>query len=171
MPTNQRNFALVYAVNTTSASIVIPTPKTGLVGPTDGLIAAPRVSDSAGNASGVDNNVELQFFGVGANGNAATARITAWRQVSKLWVPKPLLLLTLTGGTQTGVAATEILNTSTFATTIALSGSAFTSAYELVSPGDNSIASVKIDFCGAAFIQVDFAKGTWTDCNAIAATF
>lgn len=171
MATQQRNFSLVYAVNTTAVSITTPVPKTGLVGPTDGLIAAPRVADSAGNASGVDNSVLLAFFGTGANGNAATARITGWRQVTKLWVPTTMLVLTLTGGTQTGVAATEILNTQTFATTIALSGSAPTSAYEIDSLGDNSVATVKIDFAGAQYIQVDFAKGTWTDCNAIAATF
>lgn len=141
--------------------------------------AAPSGNDVAGmtvdDATGLDN-IALVFFGVGASTNTATAKIIGWRQISAggganaLWVPVPLLALNLTLGTQTGVAGCVVDNTHLFVTTITAS-TAYTSANEIISPGDNSPALVKVDTFGCQYVQVQLAVGTATSINAMLAQF
>jgi len=156
--TGQQTFTRLYAANVSAASITNPIPQ--LARPTgDGVIDASL------------DNVSLVFFGTVSGGSqTATARVTGWRKTGSLWIPVPLLALSLTFGTQTGVASADVDNNQKFVTTITAS-TAFTTANEIISPGDNTIAEVKVDFHGCQFIQVDLAKGTCTDINALVSTF
>jgi hypothetical protein len=163
--TQQRHLsAALYSDNVIGSSITAPVPKSAQ--PSGNGIIDPQLTGS--NLS--PNNIGLIFFGVGSNTNTATARITGWKQISSLWIPIPLLALSLTFGTQVGVAGTDILNTQNFVSTITAS-TAFTSANEIISPADGTIALVKFDAFGCRLIQVDLAIGNCTSLNAAAFGF
>ena len=160
-------FNTLYAANVTASSITAPVPHAAT--PSGNGIINPLI-DSVGAAFDL---ALLAFFGVGTNGQTATARVTAWRQTSdgSLWIPSPLLTLNLTFGAQTGVANTAIAANQHFVSTIT-AATAFTSANEIISPGaDGTVALVAVDAKGAALIQVDLAIGTCTSVNALWAGF
>ncbi len=155
----------LFAANTAAASITAPAP-TNTEPTGDGVLDLRRGGES------VMGGAMLHFFGTrtAADNETFTARLTGWRNVSGLWVPVPLLALNLTQGTSTGVAAGDVLDTEYFADTIVVS-TAFTSAYEILSPADNTIGAVKVDLAGCRKLQVQLAKGTDATCNVLAAGF
>lgn len=151
----------LYATNSTAASITAPAATiTDPLG-NAGVFQLPVVSGIQQNqslfpASSGPNQLSLIFFGVGS-ATTGLARITAWfptaSSTNTLWIPVPLLALTLTLGSGTGVAGSNILDTDKIAASIVVS-TAFTSAYEVISPADNTVACVKLDHFGASRIQV-----------------
>jgi len=162
-----QDFEKLHAANVSAASITAPTPTaTAPVDGVDGVIGALSGNDEAGNAAAI------VFYGTrtSADNETFTARVTGWRKVGDLWIPIPLLALTLTQGTSVGVAGQAVGASEYFADTITAS-SAYTSAYELVGPADNGVACVKVDFFGCRKLQVQLAKGTNASCNALAGVF
>jgi hypothetical protein len=157
-------FTKLFAANTAAATI------TALV-PTATEPTGNGVLDAMTNWAGA-NAAFLQFFGTrtAADDETLTAKVTGWRLMGTLWVPVPLLALALTQGTSVGVASQPVVATEYFADTVTAS-TAFTSAYELISPADNTIAGVKVDFFGCRKLQVQLAKGTNATCNCLAAVF
>lgn len=165
LTTPLRPFEKLYAANVTAASITNPTPST--TAPTgDGVFNMALSADAGLNA------VQLVFYGTrtSADNETFTARVTGYRKVGTLWVPFPLLALSMVQGTSVGVAGADVVATEYFADTIAVT-SAFTSLYEVSSPADNTIAYVTIDPVGCRYLRVDLAKGTNASCNVLAAGF
>ena len=166
--TAQVPYTVLYSTDVTAGSITLPIPT--LTAPTgDGYIAW------AGAGASVGNLLALIFTATGGSGVTATARVNGWRRVSApgksdLWVCYPLLALSLTTGTQHGVAATPLVAAEYLVTTITAS-TAFTTADEIINPGDNSLALVKLDPAGAEVVQVQLAVGTATAVNAAWSNF
>ncbi len=162
-------FSKLFASNQTGSSITAPIPT--VTEPTgDGILNLESINRVAGALS-PPNSVVVAFFGARTGANqTATARLTGWRKIGTLWIPVPLLALALTQGTSIGIAATDVVATDYFVDTITAS-TAFTSAYELISPADDTVAAVKVDLFGCEKLQVQVAKGTCTSVNALAASF
>ena len=157
-------FAKLFASNQSGSSITAPAPTT--TGPSGDGIFDVRAGNHPFNA------IALAFFGTrtSADNETFTARITGWRRISTLWVPVPLLALSLTQGTSVGVAGSDVVATEYFADTITAS-TAFTSAFEIVSPADNTVGLVKVDVFGCELLQVQLARSTNAACNALVAGF
>lgn len=164
-------YVKLFSADQSGSSITIPTPT--MTAPSgDGIIDATSIDGRQDFSS-----ILLKFFGVrtSADNETFTARVTGWRRfgqtgLNDLWIPTPLLSLALTQGTSIGVASTPAIATNYFADTIVVS-TAFTNAYEVISPADNSIALIKLDIFGSQLVQVQLAKGTNAACNGAAATF
>lgn len=141
---------------------------------------SPTITEPSGNGiyellpAGLQQTVGALFAFYGtrtsADNETMTARISAWRKIGSLWIPTPLLLLAITQGTSVGVASQDVVATEYFADTITAT-TAFTSAYEIISPVDDTIALVKVDPCGAQKLQVQVAKGTNATANCLASAF
>ena len=101
-----------------------------------------------------------------AQGSGATgvATIWLWHQVGgvgnlpAIYVPTTLAVLALTSGSNVGVALAAILNTANLVTTI-VGTTLNTTANEIISPGDGSMAMFKGDPIGAPFAQVKLQAG------------
>jgi hypothetical protein len=156
----------LFSANTSANSITKPAPT--LTEPTgDGILDFSALGNAPGNLA------LLAFFGTrtSADNETFTARVTGWKKATGgLWIPFPLLALSLTQGASHGVAAGDVLAAEYFADTVTAS-TAFTSSNELISPADDTIALVKVDPCGAAKLQVQLAIGTNAACNCLAGTF
>ncbi len=160
LTTPMKSLKRLYAANVTASSITNPTPR-GQEPTGDGILSVDET-----------NQALLYFFGArSADNQTATARVTLWSKTdNNLWVPTPLLALTLTYGLSTGIVAGDALNTDYFADTIAASTS-FTSAVEIISPADDTVGCVKVDTFGGMLVQVQVAKGTCTSVNVLGRTF
>lgn len=121
-----------------------------------------------------NNQAVFAFFGTRSSGDneTMTAIIYGWRKIGIMFIPTPLLALTITLGTATGVAgqAPAPINTEYFADTIVAS-TEYSEANELISPANNTVALVKVDTYGCSLISVDLAKGTCASANALGAPF
>lgn len=158
----------MFATNSTQISTTAPSP-TGAEPSGDGI------REFAPMNAGL-----FMFTAVGAADTTMRARITAWRRLFKtgsaaydLWVPHTLLFLTITVGTATGPAlhATNVPVTERFADTI-VATNAFTTQYEILSPADNTVASVKVDLFGSQKVQVQLdTNSSSTSCNALMSGF
>jgi hypothetical protein len=163
-----RPFQKLFSTNATNASITELVPTT--TAPTgDGVINSITFGGTCDSGWG-GNAVLLNFYGVGANNNTFTARVTIWRLIGALWIPLRLTELSGTLGLMVGVALSDVLNTERFADTLTES-TAYTTAKEIVSPANDSIAAVKLDILGATKIQVQFNKGTCTSVNGLLSEF
>lgn len=142
--------------------------------PTTTRPTAGAVDRALGGALCGRNVLAVLFFGARSSGDneTFTARIEGWSHLGGLWIPTPLLALTLTQGTSVGVAGQDVLNTNYFADTL-VADTAYTSAYELVqaATADNSIAMLKVDTAGFEIVQVRLAKGTNASANALVREF
>lgn len=161
--TNTRTapFTKLFATDVLASSITAPLPTV-----TDPAVSSGFLDTTAGNIAAI------VFYGTrtSSDNETFTARITGWRNIALLWIPVPLLALAITQGTSVGVAATDVVATEYFADTITASTS-FTSAMEIISPADNTIAMVKVDPVGCRYVQVQLAKGTNATCNALGAVY
>lgn len=159
----------LFSANVTAETITAPSPTTTKPSG-DGILGPVRGIAEAGNAA------KIWFTGTDAANETLTALITGWTYVEGtenapgLWVPTPLLALSITLGTSTGVSGAIVPETELFADTITASN-AYTSAYEIISPANNSPGCVKVDFFGCALVQVQLAVGTGASGNAVAAVF
>lgn len=165
--TRNNPFAKLFSSNVTVNATPITPPAATLTEPSgDGVI----------HAGSAFNSLALMFYGTRTadDNETFTARISGWRSIKvsgvTLWIPVPLLALTLTQGAAAGVANSPIVATEYFADTIAVSAT-FTSAYEIISPADNTRALVKLDPFGCEKIQVQLVRGTNAACNGLWAGF
>lgn len=171
--TPRTQFNKLYAANSTASSVTAPTPT--LTEPTGDGFYRCGASGDEGNI----NYVDLRIFGAGADNTTGTGLLVGWRKAvdpsgvaTALWIPKKLLSLAFTFGTSVGVAAAVAINTDRFADTITVATAYIpTSAYNVNSPADNSVASVEVDATGFDFIQFLPATGTATNVNGLAAGF
>ena len=127
------------------------------------------------------NVVTLVFYGVGSDNATFSARLIGWRRVyengvesTSIWIPVKLCEVAVTLSTAVGVAGKLIDETNRFADTIALTGTTANDdvSIDIVSPADNTIAHMVVDFKGAEVIEVTFTTGgSATSCNALWATY
>lgn len=181
--TPQLNAASLYTSMVTAVSITEPVATT-----TDPLTSAsrPGTHSVSTNGTGVAdctaaapyraafNSAIIQFFGAGSNNNAGTANVYLWHKVQStgtaLWVPTLVAALSVTLGQAVGVASTPVLDTHRFVDTITES-TAYTTAKEIISQANDGVASFKLDLCGAARVEVRFAKGAATSLNGLIRLF
>lgn len=159
----------LFAANVSAASITIPAPtNTEPVAGANGVMDLRTGRDRLATFA----NAAVAFFATGADNVTATARVTGWKKISTLWVPFTLAKLDLTASAAVGVAAGDVLNTERFVDTLAnTGGSAVDSSAVLLSPADNAPALAIFNTRGFQYLQIDLAKGTATDVNAIAAKY
>lgn len=159
---DKKLYAAQQTASSITASVFTATEPTG-----DGYFNCGNTGAGGGNF----NFITLSIFGVGNADTAGTALVEGFRKCEDGgWKPVKLLALAWTLGTAVGAASMAVSATEKFADTITAS-TAFTSANEIISPADNSIAMVKFDPCGCDFIRVQGAKGTATSFNVLAAGF
>lgn len=155
-------FTSLFSSVVTASSITAPSATT--TEPTGDGIYRMNVS------SRPTSSVAISFFGGNTADGTFTVRLTGWRKVGSLWIPVPLLTLSGILGAMTGVAGAGVTNSQLFADTLAIS-TAFTSAYEIISPTSDQVALVKVDLFGCEKLQVQLAKGTCDSVGALAAGF
>lgn len=140
-------------------------------------VTAPTSNDGTITIQSYPVWLAIVPYGTGSATNTFNVRVIGWRQYGStgstagvLWVPTPLLEFAVTLGTTTGVAATEVLNTELFATTL---GDPTTGIGNLgvncqqITPGDNSISHYMFDTHGSSVIEVLFDMVTATSGNAL----
>jgi hypothetical protein len=164
-------FTKLFTANLGSlATIVAPKPTT--TEPTgDGIFDLVTSGQSASFAA-------IKFFGTrtSADNETFAARLTAWRKIAgtagiDLWIPTPLLALSLTQGLSTGVNGAPVGASEYFADTIVVSTAFAPASYEVISPADDSIGLIKVDLFGSQKLQVQLARGTNLSCNGLAAAY
>lgn len=114
-------------------------------------------------------NVLLRFFGVGADGNAATARVSLVNQAGTVFVITPVCEYRFTLSTAPGVAGGNAGAGDLFADTLARSNSVGVDNVTdvIVSPaGLNVPASLLVDPRDSAYLLVELQKGAATSVNA-----
>ena len=171
--TLSHTFTKVFATNGTTAgtSITGKTPTT--TEPTgDGVFSTRTKRGEFGN------HAAFVFFGTSAANQTLLAKITGWQRVDitgtatlTLWMPVSLLYLTITLGAATGVASTLVAATDYIADTI-VATTAYTSQYEIISPADDTVATVKVDFFGCQKLEVQLVRnGSSASTNCLARVF
>lgn len=118
------------------------------------------------------DELEFIFFGTDAANETLKAMLLGWERVADgtLWLPNPLWEVTATLGTQTGVAASDILNTDLIADTITLT-TGYTAGQGIIlnSPANDRMANIKSELRGYSLFEVIFdrnsssasANGAW----------
>lgn len=114
-------------------------------------------------------SIMLIPYGEGADNSTLSARVIGWRQVAALWVPVILSEIAVTLSTAVGVSGQAVLDTERFGDTVSLSLGNAGVDNQIFSPANNTPAHVVIDAKGATAIEVIFARGTATSCNALVA--
>lgn len=113
--------------------------------------------------------LKLIPFGTDAADETFVLLVTGWEYTGDLWVPVTLCEVTCTMGTKTGVASKTVVNTEYFADTLAIVGTSGNSnvSFEMLSPADNTIASILVDTKGCHKVQVSAKAGTGVNGNAL----
>lgn len=162
------DFQKLFTANVTSSSFspLVPTGNEPSIG--NGVLdmAGEALSDRAGASL-----AQFAFYGQDSADQTFTARITGWRafttDVGTLWIPTPLLALTLTMGAAGGDG--DVLDTVDFFVDTIVADSEFTEAKEIISPADDTVALVKVDAAGCKYVQVQLATGSCSQCNVLGA--
>lgn len=128
------------------------------------LLAAP-----AGNGvipASVEE-IEVMIFGEGAANSTALARLLGWKQLGQngLWVPKVLALLSGTLSDFVGLSGADINENQRFADAITVT-SGGSDIRNATVPAETP-ASVIIPVLGYTLFQLQVAKGTGTNANAL----
>lgn len=113
------------------------------------------------------NWLQVIPFGAGDEDSTFDLRVTGWSRTedSSLWVPVTLAQVTCTLSAAVGVAGKLVINTERFADTIVqVLGS---DSMQILSPADDTIASVLIDGMGFRYLQITADLGTATGANAL----
>lgn len=161
------------AAQTTSA--VFDLAKTDVIPRTD----RPDVVNKPINNVGV-----FMFFGTGSDDNTFLARILGWRHIvqrntdwvkeTAIWIPVPLVELTCTLSTFTGVAGGLLGTTQRFADTLALVGTTGNDdvSIDIVSPANNTPAHIVVDLKGFQKCEVIFDRNSSaSSCNGLCAFY
>lgn len=172
------------SVNETSNGYVskIPTATEPVAdaGTATGQASIDLTDPTVGGAA--QNGVMFLPFGVGSDNNTFSLRVIGWsccqtdrratvNPDTNLWIPVVLgeFLCTLSS-TPVGVAGRFIVATELFADTIAVVGSTANNGVscDVVSPANNTIASVFMDLRGSQKLEFQFTTGgSATSCNAL----
>ncbi len=147
--TPQQRWQLLYTANSTASSIAATIPTlTEPVAGANGFWATTLPNDD-----GVFNYCNFVFFGAGSDNQTGNVKIVGWKKINDVWIPIPLLLLALTFSAAVGIDGHVPDDTDRFADTITAT-TAYTTAYEIISPAGDQIAMVKLDVVGFDFVQV-----------------
>jgi len=164
------NYRRAFAVNATASSFAAR-PDT-LTEPTgDGVVA---IYDGDYNPGHGASWVGILFFGTGAANNVFLAKVYGVRKVGDSWVHVPLLSLTVTLGTKTGVALGGVVAAELYADTLVVASPSYgvaDASYRLVSPGDDTVARLLLDTEGFVKLRIDVddSTGNPTGMNALVA--
>lgn len=112
-----------------------------------------------------NNNLLVVLFGTDAANETFDARIIAWSKVATLWVPTPVVTVSCTLSTVTGVSGATVTNSNFFVDTISLSSG--DSDTKLVSPANNTIGYVLLDVVGAELAEIQFDMTGAASANAL----
>ncbi len=149
----------VYAANATDTSFA-SRPDT-LTEPTgDGVVT---LYDGSFNPGHVPSWASVLFFGTGDANDVFLAKVYGVRKAGAAWVYVPLLSLTVTLGTKTGVAGGEVVAAELYADTLAVADPSYgvaDASYRLISPADNTVARLLIDTEGFEKLRIDFDAST-----------
>lgn len=182
-------FRLARSVNATNSSYPSIVPTT-----TNPFTANPPTGD-AGTATGssvinlgregalVQNAVIIVPFGTGADNDTMNMRVLGWRKVpgptvnattQTLYLPVNLGEFLCTFGNVSGVANSPVVAANFFCDTIAVTvGSTLggeAASENIISPGNDTIASLLLDLKGFEYLQLVFnVNSSATDCNALVA--
>lgn len=140
--------------------------------------AVPTTNRLDTNIGAIYNVGIFQFFGTGNDDTTFLARILGWRYVTDapgtpetaIWVPVPLLELTCTLSTATGVAGGTVGSSDRFADTLAIVGTTGNDdvSIDIVSPANNTPAHVVVDLKGFQKVEVIFDRNSSaSSCNGL----
>jgi hypothetical protein len=142
------------ALVTTSTTFPQETTTEPVAGATRAVVKVP----SRGPGSILVGNAALFLpFGVGSATNTFIGTMVGWKLGGAgIYVPWPLWTLKFTLGTLAGAAGGMIGASALWAATIDSTSSGYYlgSGDVALSPADNTIASVKFDYCGAAYLEL-----------------
>lgn len=108
-------------------------------------------------------------IGTDAANETYDMRVSGWGVIGTLWVPRHLVTVSVTLGTQVGVAGTNVTDSTYFADTITYSKG--DEATRISSPADNTIAWVRVDMQGCSLAKVEFDSTGSATANALYHTF
>lgn len=124
--------------------------------------SAPTTSDSTGTFIFSPRGAvsRFVFFGTDAANETFDVKLVAWSQVivsggDALWVPTPMGIASVTLGSLTGVSGGTISDSQLFADTITVS-SYMIAGNSIISPADDSVASIEINNVGQQMTGVYF---------------
>lgn len=175
-------YIAVYKTDATTASFPTLSPTTGSPAG-DGVVQlAPNTQLANGQTA--DNNIKFLFYGTGGDNSTFSAQIVYWSSVPflkknnvasstvDLWVPEIVCNIDGVLCATVGSSGTYIDASHRFADTLSLTSStANITANAIISPANNSIASITMDLSGTQMVEVIFDLGSATAMNAIYKTF
>jgi len=171
-------FVVTNSSNVAAASITFPLPTT-LRPSGDGVIAMG--GDQMHQGALAPNSLMIVPFGTGSSTQTFTMNAYGWRETTgatgtagttgtmSLWVAVELATFTCTLCTVPGIAGTDVNASQLFVGTITLGVGNANVSNEIISPTGNVVAHIILDAKGSRFVELRFAKGTNTDCNALVA--
>lgn len=144
--------------------------KTFATAVTASSVTAKTIQSTAPSGEGVFvSGVRIIPFLTAANDATGTINVYRWIPTAAgEYVPVLQGIYTVTAGTQVGAADKTVADTDYFADTIAVSSSSSDGTEEIVAGGQNGIAELRIPQRGAAYIEIELAKGTATTINCLA---
>ncbi len=148
---------------------------TSFSSPTTSRVDAPSGAGVVNLKKVQANQIILHILGTGNADTDISVIVWGWRKVTKAgtttveYVPVKLVAFTAKLSTFTGVASGLFSTLYRFADTISSVVSA-TNAREVMSPADNTPASVVIDTRGVEFVQVELIIVDATAANALLAS-
>lgn len=153
----------VLATSATDTSFTAPATTT--TKPTTGVVELAKIG------SGVPTYLDLVFFGV-TNNQTFDARVIGWRPaagdgLTDLWMPKPLVVVSVTLGNIVGVAGTPVLATEYVADTLSVTYGNANVDYVVGSPAGDLIARLLVDTMGHPLIQWTFDMTGATNGNCL----
>lgn len=171
--TSSESYVKARSVNETSNGYVSRVP-TNTEPSGDAATATGASIIDLGRDGGVaPNGLVIIPYAVASADQTFSLRVIGWRKVITQWIPVNLGEFACTAGTAAG-AGGDILTTELFADTITvtvgstLSGEA--PSENIISPANNTIASILLDLKGHNKVEVRFTTGgSATSCNALLA--
>lgn len=140
---------------------------TSYAAPSGGSLTRPDAASGAGTTFGcfapTGSVLNLIAFGAGADNATLNLLVTGYRRVKLpggaepdtwAWVPRHLAELVCTLGTAVGVASSTVVDTDRLADTIAASTAGVTGGSNIISPGNNLVASVEINHGGDELVCI-----------------
>ena len=148
----------------TAFTTYTPLVEAGLSASTDGVISPVINNEKRAN---LVHAVFMALDTVSAANDDFNVRITGWNLYEGLWIPHQITVLVATIGTTTGVDGSDLEDEYLFVDGI--SQTSGDSDVKIISPEDNSIASVMFDPTGSELVQFEFDMGTGspTLCNGL----
>jgi hypothetical protein len=182
LETLSQRFRKARTTSTTDSSYPARTPTNTMpsgTGNNASQTTASSVFEVGGTIGSVGQNAVLAvFYGAGSDDNTFSCRFLGWRQLlpedpsTTIWVPVTLCEVQVTLGTTTGTAGLVLLNTDRLCDIITLTTGNADVSVDVVSPADNTVASIVVDMKGCQLLEPIFTTGSSaTNCNALLAMY